>query len=75
MNVFGYNIKLEKGGYMKKEIFEKKLQLNKTTLTNLDHSDMTKVKGGSQTIDKICAIKSEGTACTWIPICVGTYYC
>lgn len=57
---------------MKKKTLEKKLQLNKTTLTNLE---MTGIKGGIETYDKICAINSEGTACTWRPICEGTYYC
>lgn len=66
---------------MKKKLFEKKLQLNKTTLSNLDHSDMTKVKGGYEesdpglTYDKICAIYSCGDACTWRPVCEGTYWC
>lgn len=65
---------------MKKKVFEKKLQLNKTTLTNLDNSEMTKVKGGldsdpGSTIDKICAIYSCGEACTWRPVCEETYWC
>jgi hypothetical protein len=56
---------------MKKKHFEKKLALNKTTLTNLDHSRMFRVHGGGvtgtghNTIDKYCAIYSCGDYCTW----------
>ncbi len=65
---------------MKKKLFEKKLQLNKTTLANLDLSKMGKVRGGYDsepggTIDKICAIYSCGDACTWRPVCEGTFWC
>ena len=65
---------------MKKKRFEKKLMLSKTTLTNLDYSKMNKVHGGiltedGSTIDKICAIYSCGDACTWRPVCEGTFWC
>ena len=59
---------------MKKKKVDK-LQFNKITITNLNHSDMMNAKGGIETIDKRCAINSETTACTWAPICEGTYYC
>lgn len=66
---------------MKTKRFDKKLVLNKTTLSNLDYSNMSKVHGGLdtvpgyRTIEKICAINSCADACTWFPICEGTYYC
>jgi hypothetical protein len=65
---------------MKKKPFEKKLTLKKTTLTNLDPSQLQGVKGGldstvpGRTIEKLCYINSC-VECTWFPICEGTYYC
>ncbi len=56
---------------MKTKRLEKKLVLNKTTLTNLDGSGMNEVRGGTNsgtghnTIDKFCAIYSCGDYCTW----------
>ncbi len=60
---------------MKKKRFEKKLTLSKTTITNLDQSKMNKVQGGWRTIEKYCAIYSLTDACTWAPVCEGTYWC
>ncbi len=67
---------------MKKKHLEKKLVLNKSTLSNLDLSKMSKVYGGLETdpsqgaatIEKLCAIYSCGDACTWRPVCEGTYW-
>ena len=60
---------------MKKKRYEGKLTLNKVTLTNLDQSKLNKVKGGYRTIEKYCAIYSLSDACTWAPVCEGTYWC
>lgn len=58
---------------MKPKRITKKLVLNKTTLTNLDNSDMSKVRGGGytdptwttwRTIEKVCYINSC-VNCTW----------
>jgi len=56
---------------MKTKRLEKKLVLNKTTLSNLDYSRMSKVNAGAgttgtghNTIDKYCVIYSCGD-CTW----------
>ena len=65
---------------MKKKRFNKKLTLNKTTLTNLDFKKMREVYGandtdpGWRTIEKICQIYSC-VVCTWLPVCEGTYGC
>lgn len=66
---------------MKKKRFDKKLTLNKTTLTNLDLEKMREVYGAYgtdfpqwRTIEKICQIYSC-VVCTWVQICEGTYDC
>lgn len=56
---------------MKKKRLEKKLVLNKKTLTNLDFSGMSGVHGGGetdpayQTDDRWCALYSCNGYCTW----------
>jgi hypothetical protein len=67
---------------MKPKQITKKLVLNKTTLSNLDNTEMRRVKGAEaftqptwdtwRTIEKICYINSC-VECTWIPICNPTY--
>jgi hypothetical protein len=66
---------------MKKKRFDKKLSLNKTTLADLDYAKMREAHGGLvetndgwNTIDKRCAIYSCGDACSWLPVCEGTFY-
>jgi len=59
---------------MKPKRITKKLVLNKTTLTNLDNSEMSRVRGAGgyteptwdtwRTIEKICYINSC-VNCTW----------
>jgi hypothetical protein len=64
---------------MKTKNFDKKLKLNKTTLSNLDFSDMQGLKGGeytapgARTIEKLCYLQSC-IDCTEIPLCQ-TNYC
>jgi hypothetical protein len=49
---------------MKSKNFEKKLKLNKVTLSNLDFSDMQGVKGGEYTVawahteERVCIMQS-----------------
>lgn len=71
---------------MKTKNFDKKLKLNKQTLTNLDQLAMQRLRGGTgygyteegwntyQTIEKICYINSC-VNCTWRPLCEETFDC
>lgn len=55
---------------MKAKKLEKKLQLNKETVTNLDNGQMKGAKGGTDT-DRTCDACDSFVSCEWslCPIC------